>query len=164
MQGLAADWSVLTPQQTAFELANGGQGGGDATAVVPGTSLTFGQLNQAQQVAYQYGEDYGTNGLSMQDFLTQNAGPQAAWNLSYDQTQQNQTIQGAVDSAYQVSPGGVPMPIQAPNEYGTPPPLSGNADNLPNPALIPYLPQDQQAAAWAALASEGSYGGTSAAT
>jgi hypothetical protein len=163
MQELAGDWSVLTPQQTAFELANGGQGGGNATAAVPGTSLTFGELNQAQQIAYQYAENYGTGGVSMQDFLTQNAGPQAAWNVSYDQVQQNQTIQGAVDSAFHVSPSGVPMPIQAPDEYGTPPALSGNPDNLPNPALIPYLPQDQQAAAWAALAAEGSYGGSAAA-
>ena len=29
------------------------------------------------------------------------------------------------------------------------------ADNLPNPALIPYLPADQQAAAWAKLAAAG---------
>ena len=158
MQGVATDWSVLTPQQTAFQLANGGAGGGDPTTVVPGTSMAWGQLNQAQQVAYQYSEDSGTGGLSTQDFLTQNAGPQAVWNESYDQIQQNPAIMAAVDPAEQVSAGEVPMPIQAPDEYGTPPALSGNADNLPNPALIQYLPPDQQAAAEAAVAAEGVYG------
>jgi hypothetical protein len=158
LQEFTRGWSVLTPQQMAFQLANAGSGGGDPRAIVPGTSLTFGQLNQVQQLAYQYAAGYGTGGLSMQDFLTQNAGPQAAWNQSYNQTQLDPVIQAAVDSSYQVAAGGVPMPIQAPAADGTPQADSGNADNLPNPAMIQYLPQDQQAAAQAALAAEGVYG------
>jgi hypothetical protein len=159
LQNFANDWSALTPQEVTFQLANAsGTGGGDPTAMVPGTTLTFGQLNQTQQDAYQYGLNYGTGGLSMQDFLTQNSGPQAAWNQSYDQTQLMPTVQTAVDSSYQVAAGGIPMPIQAPDEYGAPPAASGNAYNLPNPELIQYLPQNEQAAAEVAVAAEGAYG------
>jgi hypothetical protein len=159
LQNLANDWSALTPQQVAFQLANAsGMGGGNPTDMVPGTSLTFGQLNQTQQAAYQYALNYGTGGLSMQDFLSQNTGPQAAWNISYDQSQLIPGIQAAADSSYEVAGGGVPMPIQAPEESGTLPAASGNVDNLPNPAMIQYLPKSQQAAAEAAVAAEGLYG------
>jgi hypothetical protein len=157
MQGFESDWSVLTPQQVAFQLANAsGAGGGNPTDTVPGTSMTFGQLNQTQQEAYQYALNYGTGGLSMQDFLTQNAGPQAAWNMSYDQSQTISAIESAVDPSYLAAADGVPTLIQAP--AGDPPAASGNADNLPNPAMIQYLPQSQQAAAEAAVAAEGLYG------
>ena len=108
--------------------------------------MTFGQLNQSQQAAYQYALNYGTGGLSMTDFLTQNAGPQTAWNISYDQAQLIPGIQAAANSSYQVSATGSYGPIQAPNEYGGVPSATGNADNLPNPAMIQYLPQDEQAA------------------
>jgi hypothetical protein len=159
MQDFANGWSVMTPQQVAFQLANAsGTGGGAPTATVPGTTLTFGQLNQSQQAAYQYALNYGTGGLSMSDFLTQNAGPDTAWNISYDQAQMIPAIQAAADSSYAVSASGSSGPIQAPQEYGGDPPASGNLDNLPNPAMIQYLPQDQQAAAEAALAAEGPYG------
>jgi hypothetical protein len=158
LQGFANGWSTLTPQQVAFQLANAsGSGGGDPSATVPGTTLTFGQLNQTQQLAYQYALNYGTGDRSMQAFLTQNTGPRAAWNLSWDQSQQTPAIQAAVDSSYQVAAGGVPMPIQAAANSGLPT-ASGNADNLPNPAMIQYLPPDQQAAAEAAVAAEGAYG------
>ena len=120
--------------------------------------MTFGDLNQVQQLAYQYGTDYGTGGVSMQDFLTQNAGPSTAWNLSYNQIQANSDIQAAADPAYQMPASGAPVATQAPNEYGTAPTTSGNLDNLPDPALIQYLPQDEQAAAEAAVAAEGTYG------
>ncbi len=85
----------------------------------------------------------------MTDFLTQNAGPQAAWNISYDQTQLiRRGFKAAADSSYQVSAGGVPMPIQAPNEYGG---ASAGYPGMPTtcqiPAMIQYLPQDEQAAA-----------------
>jgi len=158
LQGLANGWSALTPQQVAFQLANAsGSGGGDPTATVPGTTFTFGQLNQTQQLAYQYALNYGTGDGSMQALLTQNTGPQAAWNLSWDQSQLTPAIQAADDSSYQVADGGVPMPIEAPAKSGLPA-ASGNADNLPNPAMIQYLPPDQQAAAEAAVAAEGAYG------
>jgi hypothetical protein len=154
MQSLQDSWSSLTPSQVAFQLANAaGTGGGAPTATVPGTTLTFGDLNQVQQLAYQYGTNYGTDGLSMQDFLTQNAGPNTPWNLSYNQIQANPDIQAAAGQSSQLQ--AISMP---PNEYATPPATSGNADNLPNPALIQYLPQDEQAAAYAAVAAEGVYG------
>lgn len=162
IQDMEQQWSSLTPSQVAFQLANAaGTGGGDPTATVPGTTMTFGDLNQTQQLAYQYGTDYGTGSMSMQDFLQANSGPATAWNLSYNQIQGNSEIQAAVDPAYQqvAAAGG---PLQAPNEYGTAPATSGNADNLPNPALIPYLPADQQAAAWAALSAAGDYGSSTA--
>jgi hypothetical protein len=160
MEDFAKGWSVMTPQQVAFQLANAsGTGGGDPTATVPGTTLTYGQLNQSQQAAYQYALNYGTGGLSMTDFLTQNAGPQTAWNISYDQAQLIPAIQAAADSSYQVASDGSYGPIQAPQgNGGGDPPASGNLDNLPNPAMIQYLPLDQQAAAEAALAAEGPYG------
>jgi hypothetical protein len=159
LQDFSNGWSVLTPQQVAFQLANAsGMGGGDSDVVVPGTSLTFGQLNQSQQDAYEYALNYGTGGLSMGDFLSQNAGPAAAWNISYDQAQLIPAIQAAANSSYQVSASGSSGPIQAPNQYGGDPSGTGNADNLPDPALIQYLPQDQQAAAEAAVAAEGAYG------
>ena len=159
MRDFATGWSVMTPQQVAYQLANAsGTGGGDPTSTVPGTTLTFGQLTQSQQVAYQYALNYGTGGLSMTDFLTQNAGPQAAWNISYNQAQLIPAIQADVVSSYQVSAEGAAPPLQAPQEYGMPPAASGNPDNLPNPAMIQYLPLDQQAAAEAAVAAEGPYG------
>lgn len=164
LQALTNSWSVLTPSQVAFQLANAaGTGGGAPTATVPGTTFSFGQLNQAQQLAYQYGTDFGTGNLSMQDFLTQNAGPSAAWNLSYNQIQANPDIQAAADSSYQALASGVPMPIQAPSAPSTPQASSGNLDNLPNPALIQYLPQNEQAAAEAAVLAEGPYGANIAA-
>ncbi len=157
MQSLQDSWAALTPAQVAFQLANAaGTGGGDPTATVPGTTLTFGDLNQTQQLAFQYGTDYGTGAVSMQDFLTQNAGPDMPWNLSYNQIQANPDIQAAADSSYQMQAGGASSMPQ--NEYATRSASSGNADNLPNPALIQYLPQDQQAAAYAAVAAEGMYG------
>ena len=164
MQTFENTWSTLTPQQTAFQLANAaGTGGGDPAAMVPGTSIAFGDLNQAQQVAYQYALNYGTGGLSMQDFLTQNAGPAAYWNQSYNQTRQDPAILAAINPSYTVSGNAVPATIRAPQEYGTLPAASGNLDNLPNPAMIKYLPTDQQAAAEAAVAAEGTYGGNIAA-
>jgi hypothetical protein len=159
MQNFANDWSALTPQQIAFQLANAsGMGGGNPTDTVPGTSLTYGQLNQTQQAAYQYALNYGTGGLSMQDFLNQNTGPHAAWNVCFDQCQLMPAIQAAADSSYQVAAGGVPMPIQATAGSSALPAASGNAYNLPNPAMIQYLPTSQQAAAEAAVAAEGIYG------
>ena len=159
LQDFANTWSVLTPQQVAFQLANAsGTGGGPPSAAVPGGTITFGDLTQSQQIAFQYAQDSGTGGLSMDDFLAQNVGPQTAWNISYNQAQAIPAIQAVVDPAYQVAADGTSAPIQAPNQYATPPAGSGNAYNLPNPALIPYLPPDQQAAAWAALAAEGPYG------
>jgi hypothetical protein len=160
MQSFQTDWSVLTPQQVAFQLANAaGTGGGNPTDLVPGTNLTFGDLNQTQQEAYQYALNYGTGGASMQNFLTQSAGPTAAWNQSYNQIQTSPDIQSAVGPGYVANADGVPMPQQAPaNEYATAPASSGNLDNLPNPALIRFLPADQQAAAEAALEAEGPYG------
>jgi hypothetical protein len=158
LQSFENDWSVLTPQQVAFQLANAaGSGGGPPTEAVPGTSLTYGQLTQSQQIALQYAQDSGTGGVSMQDFLTANTGPSTAWNISYNQAQSIPAIQAAVDPSYQVIADGSPSVIQAPLN-NTPPALSGNAYNLPNPAMIQYLPPDQQAAALAALAAEGSYG------
>ncbi len=152
------DWSVLTPEQVAFQLANAaGAGGLDPSATVPGTTLTFGELNQTQQEAYQYALNYGTGGTSLQDFLTQSEGPKAAWNMSYDQTQLMPGMQSAIDSSYQVAADGVPTLIQAPAGDATPR-TSGNPDNLPNPAMIQYLPLNQQAAAEAAVAAEGLYG------
>ncbi len=165
MQNFVSDWSTLTPQQVAFQLANAsGTGGGDPTASVPGTSMVYGDLNQSQQFAYQYALNYGTGGLSMQDFLTQNAGPTAAWNQSYNQTSQNANIQAAVESSYQVKSSGqveageTPLAVPAATTSGGMLASSGNLDNLPNPAMIQYLPADQQAAARAALAAEGAYG------
>jgi hypothetical protein len=150
LQDFTNGWSMMTPQQVAFQLANasGTGGSGDPNGLVAGTSLTFGQLTQTQQLAYQYAQNNGTSGLSMQDFLTQNAGPQAAWNLSYNQIQLVPQVEGVVDSS----------PSQVPNQYGMAPSASGNADNLPNPAMIQYLPQSEQAAAEAAVAAEGPYG------
>jgi hypothetical protein len=165
MQTFVSDWSILTPQQVAFQLANAsGTGGGDPTASVPGTSMVYGDLNQSQQFAYQYALNYGTGGLSMQDFLTQNAGPTAAWNQSYNQTSKNANIQAAVESSYQVKSsnqveaGETPLAVPAATSSGGMLASSGNLDNLPNPALIQYLPPEQQAAARAALAAEGAYG------
>ena len=150
IQQMENSWAVLTPQQVAFQLANAsGTVGGSPTATVPGTSLTFGDLNQTQQLAYQYATAYGTGNTSMQDFLTQFAGPELPWNLSYNQIQANPDIMAAAES-----PGGSATTIQHSNQSGT----TLNADNLPNPALIQYLPADQQAAAWAAIAAEGPYG------
>jgi hypothetical protein len=103
LQSFQDSWSSLTPSEIAFQLANAaGTGGGPPTATVPGTNLTFGDLNQTQQIAYQYGTDFGTGGLSMQDLLTQSAGPDAPWNLSYNQIQASPVIQAAVDPAYSV--------------------------------------------------------------
>jgi hypothetical protein len=159
LQDFANTWSVLTPQQVAFQLANAsGTGGGPPSAAVPGGTITFGDLTQSQQIAFQYAQDSGTGGLSMDDFLAQNVGPQTAWNISYNEAQAIPAIQAAANPSYQVAADGTSAPIQAPNQYATPPAVSGNAYNLPNPALIPYLPPDQQAAAWAALAAEGPYG------
>jgi len=156
MQQFENDWSVLNPQQVAFQLANAaGTGGGVPTDMVPGTTIAFGDLTQTQQFAYQYAANYGTAGDSLQDFLLQNAGPQTAWNLSYNQIQQNTDIQAAADSSYQVLPGGTPSDFQAQSD---PPTVAGNISNLPNPAMIQYLPADQQAAAEAAIAAEGPYG------
>jgi hypothetical protein len=101
LQSFQNSWSSLTPSEVAFQLANAaGTGGGPPTATVPGTTMTFGDLNQTQQIAYQYGTDFGTGGLSMQDLLTQSAGPATAWNLSYNQIQASPVIQAAVDPAY----------------------------------------------------------------
>jgi hypothetical protein len=103
LQSFEDSWSSLTPSEVAFQLANAaGTGGGAPTATVPGTNMTFGDLNQTQQIAYQYGTDFGTGGLSMQDLLAQSAGPDAAWNLSYNQIQASPVIQAAVDPAYSV--------------------------------------------------------------
>jgi len=103
LQSFQNSWSSLTPSEVAFQLANAaGTGGGPSTATVPGTTMTFGDLNQTQQIAYQYGTDFGTGGLSMQDLLTQSAGPATAWNLSYNQIQASPVIQAAVDPAYSV--------------------------------------------------------------
>jgi hypothetical protein len=152
---LETSWSSLTPGQVAFQLTNAaGTGGGDPTATVPGTTMTYGDLNQVQQLAFQYGTDYGTGGVSMQDFLTQNAGPSQPWNLSYNQIQANPDLQAAASASSTLTQGNS-LP---PNEYGTQVSSSGNADNLPNPALIQYLPEDEQAAAYAAVAAEGAYG------
>jgi hypothetical protein len=157
-QSFENDWSVLTPQQVAFQLANAaGSGGGMPNEAVPGTSMTYGQLTQSQQIALQYAQDSGTGGVSMQDFLTQNAGPPTAWNISYNQAQSIAAIQAQVDPSYQIIADGSPSVIQAPLNT-TPDAVSGNEYNLPNPAMIQYLPPDQQAAALAALAAEGSYG------
>lgn len=159
IQSLEDSWAALTPQQVAFQLANAsGTGGGAATATVPGTNLTFGDLTQTQQLAYQYGVDYGTGGQSMQDFLNANAGPNLPWNLSYNQIQSNPDIMASADPSYQAQGGSVASSQQAASGSSTPMALSGNADNLPNPALIQYLPADEQAAAEAALAAEGPYG------
>ena len=157
-QSFENDWSVLTPQQVAFQLANAaGSGGGLPTEAVPGTSLTYGQLTQCQQIALQYAQDSGTGGGSMQDFLTENTGPPTAWNISYNQAQSIAAIQAQADPSYQVIADGSPSVIQAPLNT-TPDAVSGNEYNLPNPAMIQYLPPDQQAAALAALAAEGPYG------
>ena len=109
--------------------------------------MTFGDLTQSQLTAYIYAQTWGTGGLSMQDFLNQNLGPQTPWNLSYNQIQANPDIQASAAAAAQ----------EASNAY-TPHASSGNADNLPNPALIQYLPPEQRAAAEAAVAAEGPYG------
>ncbi len=144
MQSLESSWSTLTPQQVAFQLATAsGTGGGAPTATVPGTTMTFGDLNQAQQLAYQYGTDYGTGGVSMQQFLNANAGPDTPWNLSYNQIQSNPEILAAANNSNSDPASGT---------------AGLSADNLPNPALIQYLPQSQQAAAEAAVAAEGAYG------
>lgn len=79
-------WQGMDQQLVAPMLAAAGTIG-PPTETVPGTTMTFGDLNQIQQLAYMYGQDFGTGGLSMQDFLTQNAGPDASWNLSYNQVQ-----------------------------------------------------------------------------
>jgi len=85
---MATAWSSLDPQQTAQELeAYPTISGVSPTATVPGTSLTFGDLNQSQQLALMYANCFGTGGTDLQDFLTQNAGPNASWNLSYNQIQ-----------------------------------------------------------------------------
>lgn len=164
IQQMEDSWAVLTPQQVAFQLANAaGTGGGVPTATVPGTTLTFGDLTQTQQLAYQYGSSFGTGGASMQDFLTQYAGPNLPWNLSYNEIQSNPDIMAAADPSYQ-SQGGAQSGIvssaeQPSNQYGSGATgTSLNADNLPNPALIQFLPADQQAAAEAAVAAEGAYG------
>jgi hypothetical protein len=160
IQQMEDSWAVMTPQQVAFQLANvAGTGGGVPTATVPGTTLTFGDLTQTQQLAYQYGSAYGTGGVSMQDFLTQYAGPNLPWNVSYNEIQSNPDIMAAADPSSQSQNGTVSSAEQPPNEYGAG--ASGtslNADNLPNPALIQFLPADQQAAAEAAVAAEGPYG------
>ncbi len=96
----------------------------------------------------------------MQTFLTQSAGPTAAWNQSYNQIPRaSADIHSMANPGYVANADGVPMPQQAPpNEYAAAPASSGNLDNLPNPALIQFLPPDQQAAAEAALAAEGPCG------
>ncbi len=156
LQQFENDWSALNPQQVAFQLANAaGTGGGNPTDTVPGTTIAYGDMTQTQQFAYQYALNYGTGGDSLQDFLTQNAGPQTSWNLSYNEIQQNTDIGAALDSSYQVTQNGSPSVIQVPSD---PPSTGGSIDNLPNPAMIQYLPADQQAAAEAAIAAEGPYG------
>lgn len=156
LQQFENDWSVLNPQQVAFQLANtAGTGGGVPTDMVPGTTIAYGDMTQTQQFAYQYALNYGTGGDSLQDFLTQNVGPQTSWNLSYNEIQQNTDIGAALDSSYQITQNGTPSVIQVPSD---PPSTGGSIDNLPNPAMIQYLPADQQAAAEAALAAEGPYG------
>ncbi len=89
-------WQNEPPELAAASLANGGTIA-PPTTQVPGTTMTFGDLNQIKQLAYMYGTDFGTGGLSMQDFLTQNAGPNASWNVSYNQIQADpQLVQAAV--------------------------------------------------------------------
>lgn len=93
-------WQGMPEELVAANLAVAGTTAGviaPPTENVPGTNMTFGDLNQIQQLAYMYGSDFGTGGLSMQDFLTQNAGPNLPWNLSYNQIQANpQLTQAAV--------------------------------------------------------------------
>jgi hypothetical protein len=160
IQQMEDSWAVLTPQQVAFQLANAaGTGGGPAAATVPGTTLTFGDLTQTQQLAYQYASAYGTGGASMQDFLTQNAGPDLPWNLSYNEIQSNPDIMAAADPTSQTQSGTASSAEQPANTFGSGSAATTlNADNLPNPALIQFLPADQQAAAEAAVAAEGAYG------
>lgn len=150
MTNLSQDWSMFTPTEVAYQLANNtGTRGNDPASTVPGTTMTFGDLTQAQMVAYEYGTTYGTGGQSMQDFLTANVGPNTAWNISYNQIQANPDIQtGAnIQSAQSGSFGSSSLGV----------------DNLPNAALIQYLPAGQQAAAYAAIAAEGAYGQNAAA-
>jgi hypothetical protein len=154
LQDYISSWDSYTPQQVGFQLANYPAGmSGAPTDTVPGTNYTFGDLTQTQATAYGYGTTWGTGGQSMQDFLDSNVGPSAPWNLTYNEIQANPAIQ-----SYAVTKGMGDLGIPTETVPADAAPGAYNADNLPNPALIQYLPADQQASAWAAVSMEGSYG------
>ena len=100
VQSLETGWESMTPGQVASQLMDTGTAlGAPTTATVPGTNLTFGDLNQVQQLAFQYASAFGTGGVSMQNFLSENSGPDASWNLSYNQIQANPQIAADAQAA-----------------------------------------------------------------